>query len=204
MVCSSSHVNLGLKTKSSVSETVLEVRSKVEQLARERKEAAAAATAEKLSAAGHVKLTPQERLKAFYEEHNPEKLESVDSTLVKYVGREEVLFSMLAEKYGAAVPEFAPGNPDEQGEAESVSAPQGVEGEEKEAQEGGTQEPNLEGMSFCKFQERIYMVHICIVYVLVLQGRRQSSKQLKSWRRQKQQLPLKWTSLKHKQRIEQD
>lgn len=41
------------------------------------------------------------RLEAFYREHNPEKLDSIDGILVKYVGREEDLFAKLEKKYGA-------------------------------------------------------------------------------------------------------
>lgn len=38
---------------------------------------------------------------AFYEKHNPAKLDTVDATLEKYVGREEELFDKLAQKYAS-------------------------------------------------------------------------------------------------------
>jgi hypothetical protein len=40
------------------------------------------------------------RLTAFYQEHNPSKLGSVDSMLARYQGREEVLLANLVSKYG--------------------------------------------------------------------------------------------------------
>ncbi|KAI9913034.1 hypothetical protein PsorP6_005526 [Peronosclerospora sorghi] len=41
----------------------------------------------------------REKLTAFYQQHNPAKLSSVDATLEKYRGREEHLFAMLEQKY---------------------------------------------------------------------------------------------------------
>ncbi|POM59203.1 Nuclear pore complex protein, partial [Phytophthora palmivora] len=41
----------------------------------------------------------REKLTAFYQQHNPTKLSSVDATLEKYKGREDHLFSMLEQKY---------------------------------------------------------------------------------------------------------
>jgi Ca2+-binding EF-hand superfamily protein len=42
---------------------------------------------------------PRDRLVAFYQQHNPEKLGSVDATLAKYKGQEDRLFAMLEQKY---------------------------------------------------------------------------------------------------------
>ncbi len=44
--------------------------------------------------------TFEERLTAFYQKYNPQKLGSVDNMLVKYRGREEVLLKNLVNKYG--------------------------------------------------------------------------------------------------------
>lgn len=41
----------------------------------------------------------REMLVAFYEEHNPAKLDTVNETLISYQGREELLFKKLHEKY---------------------------------------------------------------------------------------------------------
>uniref|UniRef100_K3X8X7 Nuclear pore complex NUP2/50/61 domain-containing protein n=1 Tax=Globisporangium ultimum (strain ATCC 200006 / CBS 805.95 / DAOM BR144) TaxID=431595 RepID=K3X8X7_GLOUD len=41
----------------------------------------------------------RERLVKFYQQHNPEKLKDVDSTLEKYKGQEAKLFAMLEQKY---------------------------------------------------------------------------------------------------------
>eukprot|EP00644_Phytophthora_capsici_P004737 jgi/Phyca11/506453/fgenesh2_kg.PHYCAscaffold_19_\ len=41
----------------------------------------------------------REKLTAFYQQHNPTKLSSVDATLEKYKGREDHLFAMLEQKY---------------------------------------------------------------------------------------------------------
>ncbi|KAG6594144.1 Nuclear pore complex protein [Phytophthora cinnamomi] len=49
------------------------------------------------AAAGGVNY--REKLTAFYQQHNPAKLSSVDATLEKYKGREDHLFSMLEQKY---------------------------------------------------------------------------------------------------------
>lgn len=40
-----------------------------------------------------------EKLKEFYQKHNPEKLSQVDSTLQKYIGKEVDLFKKLFDKY---------------------------------------------------------------------------------------------------------
>jgi len=40
------------------------------------------------------------RLAAFYRKYNPDKLPSVDEVLVRYAGREDVLFNSLVAKYG--------------------------------------------------------------------------------------------------------
>jgi cyclophilin family peptidyl-prolyl cis-trans isomerase len=42
---------------------------------------------------------PKNRLIAFYQKHNPEKLNTVDSTLEKYEGKEDELFRKLEAKY---------------------------------------------------------------------------------------------------------
>jgi hypothetical protein len=39
------------------------------------------------------------RLTDFYRQHNPEKLEQVDELLLKWQGREELLFATLLQKY---------------------------------------------------------------------------------------------------------
>ena len=41
------------------------------------------------------------RLVAFYEKHNPAKLDSIDATLEKYAGRETELFEALRAQYEA-------------------------------------------------------------------------------------------------------
>ena len=41
------------------------------------------------------------KLVAFYEKHNPAKLDSIDATLEKYAGRESALFKALRAKYEA-------------------------------------------------------------------------------------------------------
>ncbi|RLN21053.1 hypothetical protein BBI17_007976 [Phytophthora kernoviae] len=56
----------------------------------------------------------RQKLVEFYQKHNPEKLNSVDTTLQKYKGREEQLFQNLATKYkvnaagGTSVPPASP------------------------------------------------------------------------------------------------
>ena len=44
--------------------------------------------------------TMRVRLEAFYKEHNPERLDGIEGILVKYAGRENVLFAKLEKKYG--------------------------------------------------------------------------------------------------------
>ncbi|KAG2941758.1 hypothetical protein PC115_g1778 [Phytophthora cactorum] len=46
----------------------------------------------------------REKLAAFYQQHNPAKLSSVDATLEKYKGREDHLFAMLEQKYVKKTP----------------------------------------------------------------------------------------------------
>lgn len=41
----------------------------------------------------------REKLRKFYEVHNPEKLSDIDFLLEKYEGREDVLFRKLQRKY---------------------------------------------------------------------------------------------------------
>uniref|UniRef100_A0AAV1TKB6 RanBP2-type domain-containing protein n=1 Tax=Peronospora matthiolae TaxID=2874970 RepID=A0AAV1TKB6_9STRA len=50
----------------------------------------------------------REKLTAFYQQHNPAKLSSVDATLEKYRGREDHLFAMLEQKYLKKIPVTAP------------------------------------------------------------------------------------------------
>uniref|UniRef100_M4B520 RanBP2-type domain-containing protein n=1 Tax=Hyaloperonospora arabidopsidis (strain Emoy2) TaxID=559515 RepID=M4B520_HYAAE len=50
----------------------------------------------------------REKLTAFYQQHNPAKLSSVDATLEKYRGREDHLFAMLEQKYMKKIPVTAP------------------------------------------------------------------------------------------------
>ncbi len=47
------------------------------------------------------KIDYKQALKAFYEEHDVSKVDEVDATLAKSVGKEAILFSVLAEKYHA-------------------------------------------------------------------------------------------------------
>ncbi|KAK1945676.1 Nuclear pore complex protein [Phytophthora citrophthora] len=54
------------------------------------------------AAAGGVNY--REKLTAFYQQHNPTKLSSVDATLEKYKGREDHLFAMLEQKYVKKTP----------------------------------------------------------------------------------------------------
>jgi len=42
----------------------------------------------------------KQRLRAFYQKHNPSKLSTVTATLEKYVGREELVLEKLEHKYG--------------------------------------------------------------------------------------------------------
>ena len=44
-------------------------------------------------------LSHRDRLIQFYQKYNPEKVDSVDKTLASYLGKEEVLFRKLEEKY---------------------------------------------------------------------------------------------------------
>ena len=46
-------------------------------------------------------LDHRAKLVAFYEKHNPAKLDSIDATLAKYAGRESALFEALRAKYEA-------------------------------------------------------------------------------------------------------
>jgi ribosomal protein S18 acetylase RimI-like enzyme len=46
----------------------------------------------------------RQRLATFFQQHNPDKLGTVDGILAKYAGRETQLFINLATKYNAAVP----------------------------------------------------------------------------------------------------
>lgn len=59
-----------------------------------------AARREKKAAA---KAELKARLEAFYKQHNPEKLDSVDGTVDKYLGNEDKLFEALEGKYSAKV-----------------------------------------------------------------------------------------------------
>ncbi|KAL7555209.1 hypothetical protein ACHAWF_018855 [Thalassiosira exigua] len=51
---------------------------------------------------GATAVDYKSKLAAFYREHNPEKLSSVDATLAKYEGTEDELFQKLYRKYGLA------------------------------------------------------------------------------------------------------
>lgn len=46
----------------------------------------------------------RERLVAFYKQHNPSKLDSVDATLAKFQGKEDELFEKLHTKYASSIP----------------------------------------------------------------------------------------------------
>lgn len=47
------------------------------------------------------KIDYRQALKAFYEQHDVSKVDEIDATLAKSVGKEAILFSVLAEKYRA-------------------------------------------------------------------------------------------------------
>ena len=64
------------------------------------------------------------KLVAFYEKHNPAKLDSIDATLAKYAGRESELFEALRAKYEApAAVEEKVDAPDAPAPAASAPAP---------------------------------------------------------------------------------
>ena len=64
------------------------------------------------------------RLVAFYEKHNPAKLDSIDATLAKYAGRESALFEALRAKYEApAAAEEKVDAPDAPAPAAPAAAP---------------------------------------------------------------------------------
>eukprot|EP00463_Aulacantha_scolymantha_P003409 TRINITY_DN4275_c0_g1_i1.p1 TRINITY_DN4275_c0_g1~~TRINITY_DN4275_c0_g1_i1.p1 ORF type:complete len:135 (+),score=26.90 TRINITY_DN4275_c0_g1_i1:269-673(+) len=46
-----------------------------------------------------VGLPHREKLIAFYKKYKPEKLSKVDSTLAKFVGRENIMWELLSQKY---------------------------------------------------------------------------------------------------------
>jgi hypothetical protein len=50
----------------------------------------------------------RDRLFEFYKKHNPSKLDSIDATLARYVGREDVMFRQLEQKYVTATQEAEP------------------------------------------------------------------------------------------------
>lgn len=75
-----------------------------------------------------------QRLLAFYQKYNPDKVDDVASTLVKYKGKEHKLFEALVRKYG---PE--PGDSDDEEEAE--------EDEEDEEEDDG--QPKLHAVLYC-------------------------------------------------------
>ena len=58
--------------------------------------------ARNLKQEGMSKSSHRSRLVDFYKKHNPEKIESVDSTLAKYQGKEDELFKKLEAKYSAS------------------------------------------------------------------------------------------------------
>ncbi|ETP43139.1 hypothetical protein F442_10005, partial [Phytophthora nicotianae P10297] len=58
---------------------------------------------------GAAGVNYREKLTAFYQQHNPAKLSSVDATLEKYKGREDHLFAMLEQKYVKKTPTAATG-----------------------------------------------------------------------------------------------
>eukprot|EP00752_Nemacystus_decipiens_P003644 g3358.t1 len=53
---------------------------------------------ERRQAAARIRLTK------FYEQHNPEKLSTVEDALARYKGREDVLFQRLKKQYGKPIP----------------------------------------------------------------------------------------------------
>ena len=57
--------------------------------------------------------THRDRLIAFYQTHNPSKVDTVDATLEKYAGKEEELFEKLNQKYNndGCIPPPPPGPP---------------------------------------------------------------------------------------------
>eukprot|EP00525_Craspedostauros_australis_P010117 CAMPEP_0198122568 /NCGR_PEP_ID=MMETSP1442-20131203/35219_1 /TAXON_ID= /ORGANISM="Craspedostauros australis, Strain CCMP3328" /LENGTH=248 /DNA_ID=CAMNT_0043781627 /DNA_START=65 /DNA_END=811 /DNA_ORIENTATION=+ len=70
--------------------------------------------------------TTEERLVAFYEKYQPDKLDNVPSLLEKYAGKEEKLFTALTKKYG---PE--PEDPFDKESEEEDEEEEGDEGVEK-------------------------------------------------------------------------
>ena len=48
----------------------------------------------------HNEAPIRERLLKFYSKYNPEKLDSIDTLLEHYEGREKVLLAKLIDKYG--------------------------------------------------------------------------------------------------------
>ncbi|KAG1690518.1 hypothetical protein DVH05_028022 [Phytophthora capsici] len=87
--------------------------------------------------AGEEKDFNYQRLLAFYQKYNPEKLDDVPQVLAKYKGKESKLFDALVKKYG---PE--PGDSDDEEDA------QDDEDEEEEAEEDDGQ-PKLRQVVYC-------------------------------------------------------
>ena len=73
--------------------------SKTELRTSEKSAASAKSTTTTAPAGSTTGLSHRERLVAFYTKHNPSKLGTVDKTLAKFKGREDVLFQKLADKY---------------------------------------------------------------------------------------------------------
>ncbi|KAL3936137.1 MAG: hypothetical protein SGBAC_008482 [Bacillariaceae sp.] len=61
--------------------------------------ASAAASNTTASSSGSPNTSHKQRLVAFYKKHNPSKLDTVDTTLAKFKGKEDELFQKLETKY---------------------------------------------------------------------------------------------------------
>ncbi|KAG7398399.1 hypothetical protein PHYBOEH_011200 [Phytophthora boehmeriae] len=84
-----------------------------------------------------------QRLLAFYQKYNPEKVDDVAQVLAKYKGKESKLFDALVKKYG---PE--PGDSDDE-EDDEEDKEETHEEEEDEEEEGDDGEPKLRSVLYC-------------------------------------------------------
>ncbi|RLN62993.1 hypothetical protein BBJ29_001646 [Phytophthora kernoviae] len=84
-----------------------------------------------------------QRLLAFYQKYNPEKVDDVAQVLAKYKGKESKLFDALVKKYG---PE--PGDSDDEEEDEDKEETHEEE-EEDDDEEGEDGEPKLRSVLYC-------------------------------------------------------
>mmetsp|Transcript_14411 Transcript_14411/g.40953 ORF Transcript_14411/g.40953 Transcript_14411/m.40953 type:complete len:252 (-) Transcript_14411:85-840(-) len=79
--------------------------------------------AEDAAAATKQPWTVEERLVAFYEKYQPDKLDNVPTILEKYAGKEEKLFVALVKKYGPEPEDpYEAESDDEEGVAEDMES----------------------------------------------------------------------------------